>query len=89
LNRWTVGEEYQEKISKLLDQKKEVRVYGIVGGVREEAVETPEPAYSFLEFNFEFVTESPIGQGGYGKVFHVRHRADKKEYALKYFGLLE
>ncbi|XP_035713950.1 probable serine/threonine-protein kinase DDB_G0280717 [Folsomia candida] len=49
----------------------------------------PPRAYSYLESNFDFTPEEPIGQGGYGKVFKTTFKADKKIYALKYFGMME
>ncbi len=42
---------------------------------------------SKLATQFEFVSQRPLGTGGFGKVFHVKKLNDK-EYALKYFGLL-
>ena len=31
----------------------------------------------------EYVLKEELGRGGFGVVFHVLHKIDKKEYALK------
>ena len=32
----------------------------------------------------EFLSKNDIGEGAYSKVYHVRHKENKKEYALKH-----
>lgn len=35
----------------------------------------------------DFLSKNEIGEGAYSKVYHVRHRENKKHFALKHVSL--
>lgn len=38
--------------------------------------------------DLEFMSKDNIGEGAYSKVYHVKHKSNKKEYALKHVSLM-
>ena len=45
------------------------------------------PMFEFSRYLREFTEVGIIGQGGYGKVYHVKHKLDGSSYAIKKIGL--